>query len=609
MSSIAATEVSVSSEVSEDTNAVLSPSPSIPPQGCWRNLIGSTNPPVFFSAALLLVVFLTLTASIPAVPRGFQIMLEVLNQNFSWFYIGTFASVLFLIAFLFFSRFADIRLGSDYDEPEFSSISWFSMLFSAGMGIGLVFYSVSEPITFLNYPPLQSYGIRSEFMRQNAVPLTLFHWCFHGWAVYLIMGMSIAYFSFRLGLPLTIRSCFYPVLGRYIFKWPGHVIDVIAVFGCLFGLATSLGAGATNISAGMNFLWGVPDTSWVQAVIIVVTTLCAIGSLLSGLDKGIKILSNVNLTLAFLLALFVIVTGPTRLIFDAFVDNTGGYINVLLQRCLRTGAYDPYEKEWMQSWTIFYVAWWASWSPFVGMFIARISRGRTIREFIGGVMLVPSLVSVFWFTVFGSTAIQFDMDPNVANGEITKAVQANTAVAVYKLLEYLPWAQVSSVLAMVVILVFFVTSSDSGSFVVDLLTSDMDTLVVPVWQRIFWATAEGATAAILLLAGGTTALSGLQACVVSIGFPLCILVCIMMVSLVRGLYQDPKFLLETSPDFGKSLERRVDKFLKRDRSQLTTNVGGTRCGSFDSARGAAVSTASAKPFVADDHIINDANFV
>ena len=490
------------------------------------------NPPVFFTSALLLVALLAFSVlSTERATKIFTDMLDFVSTHFGWLYVGAVAFFIALSVWLLFSRFASLRLGADDERPDFSTPSWFAMLFSAGMGIGLVFYGVAEPIMHYQSPPVGEGG--SLAARRAALPLTIFHWGIHAWAIYVLMGLAIAYFAYRKGLPLALRSCLHPILGERIYGTAGHVVDIVAVFGTLFGLATSLGVGAMQVSAGLAHLFGTPHTTTFQLTLIAIITVCATISLVTGVDKGIRRLSELNLMLAGLLLVFVFAAGPTLAILDALVEGVGGHIATNTERTFAVGALDPAAKKWSKSWTLFYWGWWIAWAPFVGMFVARISRGRTIREFVLGVLLVPTAVTIVWFSVFGGTALHLD-----ANGAgIAEAVQSDVSTAIYVTFDKLPLSAITSGLAAAVVAVFFVTSSDSASFVVDMLTSGGHPNP-PKWQRVFWACAEGACAAVLLYAGGKAALSALQAAVVSIGLPFCIILLAMAFCLIKALREE-----------------------------------------------------------------------
>lgn len=496
------------------------------------------NPPVFFTSAGLLLAFLVIAVLFPTATADFLPKLYTsVATNFGWFYILSVSGFFIFTLWLLGSRYSGLKLGKDDEEPIFSTLTWFAMLFSAGIGIGLVYYGVAQPILHYTNPPSVEAG--SALARQNAVPLTIFHWGVSAWSVFAVTALAIAYFAYRRDLPLTLRSCFYPVLGERIHGWMGHCIDILAVFGTLFGLATSLGLGAMSVSAGFHRLFGFDHSTNTQLILIALITVMAIISLVTGVDKGIRRVSEANMFLAFCLMVFVFVAGPTLEILLTLVDGIGNYISGFAHRSFRLGMADPTgEGKWVQDWTVFYWGWWISWAPFVGIFVARISRGRTIRQFILGVLLAPLLVTILWFSIFGGTALSLE----ASGADLATSVQADPSTAIYVMLEQLPWATISSFLTAVVVTIFFVSSSDSASFVVDMLTSGGHP-DPPIWQRIFWASAEGATAGILLFAGGEKVLQALQAGVVSIALPFCALIILLCFSLVKGLRSDPVFAM------------------------------------------------------------------
>jgi choline/glycine/proline betaine transport protein len=490
------------------------------------------NPPVFFTSGFLLLLFLAVGVLFTdRVSVVFPHLLELISTFGGWIYVISIAVFIGLACWLLFSRYAGIRLGGDDERPSLPLLSWFAMLFSAGMGIGLVFYGVAEPIT--HFTSLPGVAPSSSEAATRAVPVTLFHWGIHAWSTYLVMGLAIAYFSFRKGLPLAVRSCLHPLLGDRIYGPLGHLVDILAVFGTLFGLATSLGLGAMQISAGLEYVFGLSHGIRTQLILIGTITAVATVSLVSGVHRGIRRLSELNLSLALLLLLFVFAVGPTWLLTASLLGNLGGYGKELVYRTFAFGLLRGESAEWSRSWTIFYWGWWIAWAPFVGMFVARISRGRTIREFILGVLLVPPILAVIWFTVFGNTALYLE----AVAGEIAQAVTEDVSTAIYVMLDQLPMAAITSGLAAAVVAVFFVTSSDSASFVVDMLTSGGHPNP-PRWQRVFWACAEGACAAVLLYAGGEQALAALQAAVVSIGLPFCLVLLLVAGNLVVALRRE-----------------------------------------------------------------------
>lgn len=483
------------------------------------------NPPVFFTSAGLILAFVLLAALFPNRARTwFDTAQTRIMLDFGWFYVLAVAGFLIFVLFLMFSRYGDVRLGPDDSEPEYGYLSWFAMLFSAGMGIGLLFFGVAEPIQHYALPPVGD-GRTVESARQ-ALVLTFFHWGLHAWAIYIVVGLALAYFAFRRGLPLTIRSALYPLIGKRIYGPIGHAIDIFAVLGTMFGVATSLGFGVLQVNAGFNYLFGLPVGPLVQVLLIAAITLLATVSAGAGLDKGIKRLSELNIILAITLLLFVLFAGSTVFLLQAYVQNIGAYLGNVVQQTFRMYAYEP--NAWFGDWTLFYWGWWISWSPFVGMFIARISRGRTIREFVGGVLLVPTLFTFLWMTVFGNTAIDLDMR-GVAN--IADTVSSNLPVALFAVLEQLPLSLIASGVATLLVVTFFVTSADSGALVIDMLTSG-GVEHAPVWQRIFWAVAAGVVAAVLLLTGG---LQALQAAAIASALPFSVIMVVVCYGLLRAL--------------------------------------------------------------------------
>jgi choline/glycine/proline betaine transport protein len=433
-----------------------------------------------------------------------------------------------LVVYLAFSRFANIKLGPDDSEPDYSYLSWFAMLFSAGMGIGLLFFGVSEPLTHFAQPPSGIGGTTAAANR--AMEITFFHWGLQAWSVYIVVGLSLAYFSFRHGLPLSVRSALYPLIGDRIYGPIGHAVDIFAVLGTMFGVATSLGLGVMQVNAGLNFLFGVEISTYVQILLIVFITGMATISVVAGLDAGIRRISELNLLLALVMLVFILVAGPTATLLSAFMQNVGGYLSSMVEMTFNLYAYEP--KEWMGDWTLFYWGWWISWSPFVGMFIARISRGRTIREFIIGVLLVPAGFTFLWLSLFGNTALTMELaDSGI---DLVTAALEDSPTALFVMLDQLPWSNMMSLVATLLIITFFVTSSDSGSLVIDIITSGGNE-DPPVWQRIFWAITEGAVAAALLLAGG---LSALQAAAISSALPFAFVMLLMCYGLYEGLQME-----------------------------------------------------------------------
>ncbi|MEJ6525685.1 MAG: BCCT family transporter [OM182 bacterium] len=488
------------------------------------------NKPVFFiSAGLIIAVCLYGALFSEHASLVFSDLQSWLLTNLGWLYMGSVAGFFMLVIYLAFSRFAHLRLGADDSEPEYSYGSWFAMLFSAGMGIGLMFFGVSEPMTHFLEPPVGEGGTIDA--ARNAMQVTFFHWGLHAWAIYIIIGLALAYFSFRHDLPLTLRSALYPVIGDKIYgKW-GNAVDIFAILGTMFGVATSLGIGVMQVNAGLNYLFGLPVSIMVQVALIATITCAATVSVVAGLDAGIRRLSELNLVLALLLMVFVLIAGPTVMLLSSLIQNIGMYLSGLVDMTFRIYAYEP--NEWIGNWTLFYWAWWISWSPFVGMFIARISRGRTIREFILGVLLVPSGFTFLWLTIFGNSGLWLEM--HEAGAGLATAVQTNMPTAIFVLLDQLPLTGITSALATMLIVTFFVTSSDSGSLVIDIISSG-GAENPPVWQRIFWAVSEGAVAATLLVAGG---LAALQTAAISSALPLIIVMFLVCYGLMKALHAEP----------------------------------------------------------------------
>lgn len=486
---------------------------------------------------LITLVFQNQTAPVFSAMRGW------LTSNLDWFFISAANIFVLLCLALIVSPLGKVRLGGTEAKPDYSYVGWFSMLFAAGMGIGLMFYGVSEPLSHftsaLSGPVLEN-GSRTDWAplagatgdsveaARLGMAATIYHWALHPWAIYAILALGLALFSFNKGLPLTIRSVFYPLLGERVWGWPGHCIDILAVFATLFGLATSLGLGSAQAAAGLHLLFGVPESQTTQIVLVVVITLIALVSVVAGLDAGVKRLSEINMALAALLLLAVIALGPTLVILSGVLDNLGAYLQYLPALANPVGREDT---NFLQGWTAFYWAWWISWSPFVGMFIARVSRGRTVREFLISVLLVPSFACVLWMTVFGSTAIH-----QLVQDSYQAAASAELPLQLFQMLQALPLANITSFIAIVLVVVFFVTSSDSGSLVIDTIAAG-GKVDVPVAQRVFWCTFEGLVAIALVLGGGLVAL---QAMAVSTGFPFALVLLASCVSVVIGLRSEPR---------------------------------------------------------------------
>jgi len=489
--------------------------------------------PVFWPSALIIIFFISLTLIIgEPMDKVFTTIQDSISDNGGWFFILAVNFFLIIMIYIAFSKFGKIRLGGNQAKPEFSRGAWFSMLFSAGMGIGILFWSVGEPLFHFMSPP-QGEGQTVNAARL-AMETTFLHWGLHAWGIYALVGLSLAFFTFNKKLPLTISSVFHPLLGKKVHGPIGKAINVLAVVATLFGLATSLGLGVQQVSAGLHHLFGWEDTLSLQVILITLITLAATASVVAGLSAGVKRLSELNIFIGALFLLFMIVVGPSLFIADSFVQNVGSYIQNFFALSFWTESYQ--QSDWQNSWTVFYWAWWISWSPFVGMFIARISRGRTIKEFVLGVLIVPSLLTFLWLSAFGGSAMFLEIN-NIA--ELTTAVSENVATSLYVLLENFPLSSITSIVGVLLVTSFFVTSSDSGSLVVDSLTAG-GKLDAPVPQRIFWAFTEGAVAAVLLVGGG---LKALQTASIITGLPFAIILIIMVYSLLKGL-QDEHLSME-----------------------------------------------------------------
>lgn len=489
----------------------------------WHNAILF---PVFLPAVIVIALLVIGTLSAPEkAGELFNWTLAGITDNFGWFYMLAVALFLIFIMGVAISRWGRIKLGPDHCEPEYSFTSWFAMLFSAGYGIALLFFGVAEPVLHYSEPPAGA--AETVGSAKQAMQIAYFHWGFHIWAIYGLVGLVLAYFSFRHGLPLAMRSTLYPLIGEKINGPAGHAVDTFAVLGTMFGIATTLGLSVIQINTGLNYLWeDIPVGTTVQVIAIGVITLAAIASVVAGMDKGIKRLSLLNMTLVLFLLLFVFIAGPTIHILETFLQNTGAYLSGIVERTFNLQAYE--RSDWIGNWTLFIFGWTIAWAPFVGLFIAKISRGRTIRQFVFGVMFVPTIFTFFWFAVFGDTALNMIM--NEGYTALISEVQDNQAIALFKLYEQLPLTSIVSFVTVLLIITFFVTSSDSGSLVIDSLASGgMET---PVWQRVFWASSEGIVAAVLLVAGG---LGALQTAAITSALPFAVIILISAAGMWRAL--------------------------------------------------------------------------
>ena len=492
-------------------------------KGLQATLLLPVALPTIIVAALLIIG----TVSNPeAAGSLFSSMLGWITQTFGWFYMLAVAIFLIFILVVGFSSWGNIRLGSDHAEPEYSFPAWFAMLFSAGYGIALLFFGVAEPVLHYSTPPAGA--AETVPAAKEAMQIAYFHWGLHIWGIYGLMGLVLAYFAYRHGLPLSVRSALYPLIGDRIHGWAGHIVDTFAVLGTMFGLATTLGLSVSQINAGINYLWpAIPVSTTVQVIAIAVITLAATASVVAGMDKGIKNLSMLNMGLAVFLMAVVFAVGPSVHILNTLLQNTGAYLGGVVERTFNMQAYT--HSDWIGNWTLFIFAWTIAWAPFVGLFIAKISRGRTIRQFVFGVLAVPTLFTFLWFAIFGDTALHLIMEQG--KEALIGEVQSNHAVALFEFYDRLPMSFFLSIITVFLIITFFVTSSDSGSLVVDSLASG-GLLETPVWQRVFWAFLEGGIAAALLLAGG---LSALQTMTIVSALPFGIIMLLAVAGLWRAL--------------------------------------------------------------------------
>ncbi len=500
------------------------------------------NLPVFLFTSGLTILFSSLVLIFPEAST--ELLSDTRNFVLNWFdtlFTVSMSSFILVIFFLIISPFGKIRLGGDGSIPEFGFISWTCMLFAAGVGIGMTFYGAAEPLSYYTgvFGTPLDVGPGTEEAYRLAFSATIFHWGLSGWSVYAIIGLSLAFFSYNWKLPLTIRSIFYPLLGNRIWGWQGDLIDIIAVLATLFGLATSLGLGAQQASAGLLYIFELPNNILSQSLIIIFITSVAIFSVFRGLDRGVRVLSNINIGLALILLTFVVIAGPTVKILLSYGDNLVNYF----QDIVRLSNWNrPDDEAWYHDWTIFYWAWWISWSPFVGMFIARISKGRTIREFLSVVMFIPLMFNLIWFTSFGETAID---QHQRGLGNLSEPVGEISLILFY-MLDNLLFPIFTSLFALFMLVLFFVTSSDSGSLVIDTITSGGKS-DPPRIQRVIWAVIQGLLAIVLLVGGGSYALSAIQSGAISMAAPFVFILIAATISLLRGIYievYDPQKRIE-----------------------------------------------------------------
>lgn len=506
-----------------------------------KGLFSGTHPILAVGSALLVMAFVLFTVLDPTSANTlYSSANNFISSNLDWYYIGLMSFFLFFAVWMSLSKYGDIRLGKDSDRPEFSNYAWFSMLFSAGIGIGILFWSIAEPIYYLQGNPfITDAQAGTVAAAQVAMRVAIFHWGLHGWALFAVIGLALAYFSYRKGLPLSIRSSLHPIFGDRIYGPIGHAADLLAVFGTVFGIATSLGLGAQQMNAGLSYLFGFEISTTNQIILIAILSVIATGSVLTGLNKGIKILSEWNMHLTIVILLLFIVFGPTVYVLGAFVTNLGDYITNVVGLGFWVDP-DP-ERQWQSWWTIFYWGWWIAWAPFCGIFIARISKGRTIREFVCGVLIAPTLLAAFWISIFGNTAMFVEL---FGPGGITEAVNADTTMALFTTIESMNAGDIATIiissLCTLMLVTYFVTSADSATLVICTIVSFGDEHP-PAKFRVFWGVAIGMVAAVLLYAGG---LKALQTASIVAAFPFSFIVIMATYGLIKSLreeFQDKPF--------------------------------------------------------------------
>lgn len=487
------------------------------------------NPVVFYGSAIGILIFAMMVMFMTDRTNAWiGAALGWISNTFGWFYFVAVVLYLIFVIAVGVSRFGKIRLGPEHSRPEFPMLTWAAMLFAAGIGIDLLFFCVAEPVTHFLAPPTGD--PETVAAAREAIRITFFHWGISGWGIYTLVGMSLAFFSYRHGLPLTIRSALYPLFGERIKGWIGHVVDIAAVLGTVFGIATSLGIGIIQLNFGLDYMFGIPESQWTQAGLATAIIVFAAISAATGVEKGIRRLSEFNMLLAVALVLFVLLVGETRFLLNALVMNIGDYATNFVDMSFNTYAFDP-PVDWLNAWTVFFWAWWIAWGPFVGLFLARISRGRTIAEFVAGTLMLPLIFMMAWMSIMGNSAIGLVMDGGQAFGE---TAMNNPGSAIYLFLEQLPWATVVTIATTILAIVFFITSGDSGSLVLSNFTSILrdPNADAPVWMRIVWAAIIGFLTLALLFADGLTAL---QSTTVIMGLPFSIVLLLVMAGLFKAL--------------------------------------------------------------------------
>ena len=525
------------------------------------------NKGIFVPSILFILLVSIISVAYPEMAdKILNLIKNFIFVNLNWVYVWSVTCFVIFLIYLLFSKYGKIRLGDNDSRPEHSFFSWVAMLFSAGMGIGLMYFGVAEP---MQHYTAEVFGLEHYVNRaKNAQLYTFFHWGIHAWAIYGLVGLALSYFAYRLKLPLSLRSCFYPLLKNKTDGTWGNVIDVFALCSTFFGITTTLGFGVVQINSGLQILNIVPDTNFLYQILIVgVLISLAIISALTGVDKGIKILSKINVMMVAGLLVFVLLLGPTVFLIGSFTEGLGNYINNFFNLTFATHAYDPAELPWFYDWTILYWAWWISWSPYVGLFIAKISKGRTIREFVVAVLLLPSLFNFIWMTVFGNSAIWFDV--NVGNGALS-AVASNPDALMFRFLEYLPFSTVASFMTILIVIIFFVTSADSGIFVMNNIATK-NAVKSPKWQTILWGSLLAVLSLLLLNAGG---LKALQSMTLITALPFSVILILFIVSLVKALtidqeYYDRSFSKATVPWSGRLWKDRLKQIVAtKDRASI-----------------------------------------
>jgi len=495
-----------------------------------KSFLGKIDRPIFSISAIIMVFFVAWTLFQPKTAgASFSAVQKFITVNFGWSYAIGVTFFMFFAFYLAFSKYGNITLGKDGEKPEYSTGKWFAMLFAAGMGIGLVFWGVAEPMSFYTAPP---YGEPSSIeSAQIAMRYVFFHWGLHPWSVFAVVGLSMAYFQFRKGLPALVSSSLYPLIGEKGAKgWIGKIVDILAVFATIFGVATSLGLGAMQIATGLNYAYGLPTGLMTSIVIILVITVLFITSAVTGIDKGISFLSKTNMALIAIIVAFMLIVGPTRYILNGFSETLGSYLQNILQMSFWTDTFNT-NPGWVGGWTIFYWAWWVAWGPFVGAFIARISKGRTIKEFILGVVIAPTLMSFVWLSVMGNSALFVDV---VQNGGIAAEVAKDSSTAIFAMFQYFPFTGFITLVSTLIIAIFFITSADSATFVMAMFTSGGELNPKP-GLKITWGLIVSAVAIALMIAGG---LGALQTASIAAAFPFMIVMFAMCLSIIKAFKKE-----------------------------------------------------------------------